>query len=214
VPLRAAVAGRSSGALELLDGRFMIEILTALLVVITGFYAWATLRILRANEAVVQVMKDQLEAQSRPYLHPSLFVVPGTNIFGLRIKNTGKAAPNNLRLSIDKDFFLFAKKKEGQNLRDMNAFSQPIASFPPDAEIEFWLAQGPNIFAENADQTVVPHVFSIQADYTFSGRTVSESTSLDFRPYLNANIPRDSVVSELEKIRKSIDTLASNIKKH
>ena len=191
----------------------MIEILTALLVAITGFYAWATFRILRANEAVVQVMKDQLEAQSRPYIHPSLFVVPGTNIFGLRIKNTGKTAANSLRLSIDKDFFLFAEKKEGQNLRNMNAFSKPITSFPPDAEIEFWLAQGPNIFAENADQSVVPRVFTVQTDYTFSGRTVSENTTLDFTPYLNANIPRDSVVSELEKIRKSLEKLAANVKK-
>jgi hypothetical protein len=190
----------------------MIEILTALLVVITGFYAWVTFRILRANEAVVQVMKDQLEAQSRPYVHPSLFVVPGTNIFGLRIKNTGKTAANSLRLSIDRDFFLFAEKKEGQNLRNMNAFAKPIASFPPDAEIEFWLAQGPGIFAKNADQSVVPNVFTIRTDYTFSGRTVSESTTLDFTLYLNTSIPRGSVVSELEKIRKSLEKLADNIK--
>ena len=108
----------------------MIDILTALLVVITGFYAWVTFRILRANEAVVQAMRDQLEAQSRPYVYPSLFVVPGTNIFGLRVKNTGKTAANNLRLSIDKDFFLLAKKEDAQNLRKMNAFSKPIASSP------------------------------------------------------------------------------------
>ena len=108
----------------------MIDILTALLVVITGFYAWVTFRILRANEAVVQAMRDQLEAQSRPYVHPSLFVVPGTNIFGLRVKNTSKTAASNLRLSIDKDFFLLAKKEDAQNLRKMNAFSKPIASSP------------------------------------------------------------------------------------
>ena len=167
----------------------MIEILTALLVVITGFYAWATFRILRANEAVVQVMKDQLEAQSRPYVHPSLFVVSGTNIFGLRVKNTGKTAANNLCLSIDKDFFLFANKTDGQNLRNMNAFTQSIASFPPDAEIEFWLAQGPDIFAENADQAAVPQTFAIRAEYAFSGKAVSENTSLDFRPYLNTQAP-------------------------
>jgi hypothetical protein len=191
----------------------MIEILTALLVIITAFYAWATFRILRVNEAVVQVMKDQLEVQSRPYVYPSLFVVPGTNIFCLRVRNTGKTAANNLRLSVDKDFFLFGEKMEGQNLRNMNAFSKPIASFPPDAEIEFWLAQCPNIFAEHADQTVMPHVFSIQADYTFSGRTVSENITLDFEPYLNADIPRDSVASELEKIRKTLEKLVDNVKK-
>jgi hypothetical protein len=194
-------------------GGCVTGVLTALLVVITGFYAWATFRILRANEAVVKVMKDQLEAQGRPYVHPSLFVVPGTNIFGLRIKNAGRTAANDLRLTIDKDFFLFGERKEDQNLRTMNAFSAPIASFPPNAEIEFWLAQGPGVFAENVDQTIVPRIFSVRAAYTFSDRTVSESTTLDFGPYLNANIPRDSVVTELEKIRKSIETLALNVKK-
>lgn len=191
----------------------MIEILTMLLIIVTGFYAWATFRILRSNEAAVQVMKDQLDAENRPYVHPSLFVVPHTDIFGLRIKNTGKTSASNLRLTIDKDFFLFGEKLEDRNLRNMNAFSKPIVSFPPEAEIEFFLAKGPNVFSEDADQTIVPHVFSIQAEYIFSGRSVSENTTLDFQPYLNANIPRNSVVSELGKIRKSLEKLANNIKK-
>ena len=42
--------------------------LTLALVVITGLYAWATFRILRANEAVVAAMKEQTETQLRPYL--------------------------------------------------------------------------------------------------------------------------------------------------
>lgn len=35
--------------------------LTLVLVVVTAFYAWATYRILRANEAVVKAMQDQTE---------------------------------------------------------------------------------------------------------------------------------------------------------
>jgi hypothetical protein len=191
----------------------MIDILTALLVVITGFYAWVTFRILRANEAVVQAMRDQLEAQSRPYVHPSLFIVPGTNIFGLRVKNTGKTAASNLRLSIDKDFFLLAKKEDAQNLRKMNAFSKPIASFPPDAEIEFWVAQSPHIFDADADQAIVPHVFTVQSDYDFFEKSVSEKTTLDFHPFLNTNIPHSEVVNELAKIRKLLEKWNPTIKK-
>ena len=191
----------------------MIDILTALLVVITGFYAWVTFRILRANEAVVQAMRDQLEAQSRPYVHPSLFVVPGTNIFGIRVKNTGKTAASNLRLSIDKDFFLLAKKEDAQNLRKMNAFSKPIASFPPEAEIEFWVAQSPHIFDATADQSIVPHVFTIQSDYDFFEKSVSEKTTLDFHPFLNTNIPRSEVVNELAKIRKLLEKWNPTIEK-
>lgn len=43
------------------------EWLTLVLVAITGFYAWATLRILKANEASVAAMRDQQEAEQRPY---------------------------------------------------------------------------------------------------------------------------------------------------
>ena len=38
------------------------EILTGALVLITGFYAWATYKILKANERVVEVMHEQAEA--------------------------------------------------------------------------------------------------------------------------------------------------------
>ena len=56
----------------------MIEILTAVLVIITGFYAWATFRILRANEKVVSVMEKQAVAMGRPYVTVTPFVLPGT----------------------------------------------------------------------------------------------------------------------------------------
>jgi len=42
------------------------ELLTATLVVVTGFYAWATFRILKANDKVVDVMRKQNEALIRP----------------------------------------------------------------------------------------------------------------------------------------------------
>ena len=44
----------------------MLEVLTGILVIITGSYAWATYKILRANEKVVEEMKEQSEAIMRP----------------------------------------------------------------------------------------------------------------------------------------------------
>lgn len=91
----------------------MTGVLTALLVVITGFYAWATFRILRANEAVVKVMKDQLEAQGRPYVHPSLFVVPGTNFwpsYQERRQNGRERSAANYRQRL-----LLVRGKEGRS---------------------------------------------------------------------------------------------------
>ena len=93
----------------------LLVLLNALLVLITSFYAWATFRILKANEGVLAAAKDQSEALTRPYVSPVLYLVPGTNIFALRIENSGRTAARNLTLTLDRDFFRFGKKKSGQN---------------------------------------------------------------------------------------------------
>lgn len=193
----------------------MTEFLTGTLVVITGFYAWATYKILQANQDMATAMKEQINLQSRPYVQPSLFIHPGTNIFCLRIKNIGRNAASNLRLSLDRDFFQFADTRPERNLRNLAAFSEPIASFPPDAELEFWLAQAPNLFGPDADGAVTPRVFSVTAEYEYSGKSVKEKTTLDFRPYFHSDIPRHHVAHELHEVvrvlqdwRRAFDELA------
>jgi hypothetical protein len=42
------------------------EVLTALLVLITGYYAWITQSIARSNKMMVQKVSEQIEAQTRP----------------------------------------------------------------------------------------------------------------------------------------------------
>ncbi|MGN2393247.1 hypothetical protein ACTFO6_17375, partial [Pelomicrobium sp. G1] len=97
----------------------MTEFLTGTLVVITGFYAWATYKILQANQDMATAMKEQINLQLRPYVQPSLFILPGTNIFCLRIKNIGRNAASNLRLSLDREFFQFADTRPERNLRNL-----------------------------------------------------------------------------------------------
>ena len=46
-----------------------MEVLTAILVLITGFYAYVTFRILKANEKVVAEMGNQTESINRPYIN-------------------------------------------------------------------------------------------------------------------------------------------------
>jgi len=73
------------------------DLLTLALVVITAFYAWATLKILRANEAMVSTMRDQQNAAMRPYITVSANIRTGTQLFYLSIKNVGKTAALVLR---------------------------------------------------------------------------------------------------------------------
>ena len=87
----------------------MIEILTGLLVVITGTYALFTFKILKANENIVKQMRTQQEAMFRPYVSISPIVFPENIIFFLKIKNTGLTSAKNLKLSIDRDVCLRMK---------------------------------------------------------------------------------------------------------
>ncbi len=187
------------------NGENMTEVLTAILVIITAFYAWVTFRILKANESVIQEMKNQQEALFRPYISISPVVYTENPIFFLKIQNTGKTTADNLRLIIDKDFYQFGEKRSERNIRNFSAFSTKIDSFVPSAQMLFYLAQGFVIFGNDAKEENTPSVFTITAKYEFLGKEVHEQTVIDLRPYLNSAIPHDPIVSKLKDIKESID---------
>jgi hypothetical protein len=180
------------------------ELLTAALVIITGFYAWATYKILKANEKVVEAMHEQAEAMTRPYVAVTALLEFDNPIFYLRIANTGKTAATDLKLSMDKPF---------SRLTEKSAFKEIIKSLPPGAEIVFMLAQSFVIFAENADSNVTPSCFTVTAEYSFGGKRVVEDNIIDLKAYLGANIPQDARVRKLKDINESIQLVAKNIEK-
>ena len=182
----------------------MIEILTFFLVIITGFYAWVTFKILKANEGVLREMMDQRVAIYRPYVSISPVVYPDNPIFFLKVKNTGLTAANWLKLSIDKDFYRFGDKSQ-KNLGEISAFNDIIHSFVPGAEMFFYLAQGFVIFGEKGSEDITPTKFTVTAQYEFSGQTVSERTIIDLRPYLDSAIPHDPVVKKLDDIKQVLE---------
>lgn len=191
----------------------VIELLTAVLVVITAFYAWATYKILRANENVVEAMREQALAASRPYVVVAPMLEVDNPIFYLRISNIGKTAAENLRLSIDKSFFKFGEKAQNSDLATFTAFKQPIDSFPPGAAITFALAQGFKVFARSSESPDMPHTFAVTARYEFAGRHVEEVNRIDLRPYLAADIPQDAYVRKLKDISDSLKKLAASATK-
>ncbi len=190
----------------------MIEFLTALLVVITGFYAWVTYRIQKANEHVVEAMREQSELIYCPYVTVAPFVEPGNKVFYLRIVNLGKTAASDLRLAIDRSFFMFGKRTEQYDLATYSAFNQPIDSLPPDSEIIFGLGLSFDIFAEDADPTTCPTTFTITATYKFGSKQVEERHFIDLRPYRNAEAYQDPLIRRLTEINKSIGELTKAIK--
>ena len=69
----------------------MIEALTALLVAITGFYAFVTFQMLKVNQAAVAAVREQIESSLRPYLTVAV-MIEQFPIFHLRIDNEGKTS--------------------------------------------------------------------------------------------------------------------------
>lgn len=182
----------------------VIEYLTAILAFITAIYAYLTHRMAKSSEASVEVMRNQSEAMLRPYVTVVPFIRPNTQILYLRVKNTGKTSAKNFCLSLDRDFFQFGKKT-GKNLRTMSAFSTPIDSFPPGAELIIALAQGWVIFDEDAQAGLCPTQFNVTATYEYLGKDVAELNRIDLRPYIGTEGEHDPIVEELERIRKVME---------
>ena len=183
----------------------VIDYLTAILVFITAIYAYLTHRLAETSQASVEEMRRQSEAMFRPYIIVSPFVRPHTPLLYLRIANTGRNAAQNLKLSINKDFFQFGETQNDKNLKNKSAFNTPLDSFPPDSEILFALAQGWVLFEGGGKSDICPSQFSITASYEFSGKHVEERHNIDLRGYLGSEGNRDPLVEELEKIRKIME---------
>lgn len=184
----------------------IIEILTTILVFITAIYAYLTHRLAQASEASVVAMNNQSEAMLHPYITVVPFIRPHTPLLYLRVKNIGQTGAQNLHLTLDRDFFRFGQKDHSdKNLRMMSAFSNPIDSFPPGAELIFALGPGWEFFGENEKPDVCPTQFSITAIYEFVGKKVEEVHRIDLRPYIGTEGERNPVAEELERIRKVME---------
>lgn len=179
--------------------------ITLALVVITGFYAWATFKILQANEGVVAAMREQTEAQLRPYVTASISVRTGTTLLCLEIQNTGRSPAVGLRLRMDRNFYPHAERREHENIAKLPAFTAPIESLAPNSRLVFILGVGGTIFGAEADDELCPKVFHIHATYTHAGRNYSEDTTLDIRPMLHSSVVHHPVAEEIKNLREMLD---------
>lgn len=189
----------------------VLEILTGILVIITGTYAWATFKILKANENVVNAMREESLAIRRPYIIVAPVLEYDNPVFYLRITNTGKTSAENLKLSIDKSFFRFGNKKKDNDLATFSAFNNTIDSFPPGAEIIFSLAQAFKVFKNNNEDSNLPQTFIVKASYEYSGLMFDEENRIDLRPYINADIPQNAQIRKLRDIIESLRKISESL---
>jgi hypothetical protein len=187
-----------------------IAVATTVSVAISLAVAIVTYKSVQASRAAVDVMKEQLEASTRPYILIAPTVRPMSTFVQLRILNSGTSSAKNLRLSLDKDYFFNAENSPAQNIRKFAAFVHPIYEFPPQAELVFHLGVGHRIFTSDLS----PLRFTVTAKYEFGGKTFDESTIVDLQPYMNSGKPIDPVAERLEQIRDELKSLRGQLPKH
>lgn len=181
-----------------------MEKLTAVLVVVTGIYAYLTYKMSIMSERSVLMIKEQTEAMSRPYLVVQPVVRPHTPFLYLKIYNSGKTSALNVKLELDKDFYQF--DESDKNLKKASAFSSAFDSFAPNQELFFALGQGWLIFGESKHS--LPEQFVVTASYSYLDKEVVEKNHIDLRPFSQSEGQRNPIVEELEKIRKAQEKLA------
>jgi len=187
--------------------------LTAVLVLITLYYALTTARILKANERMVMEMKEQHDAMMRPYLVISPFITQDSQLLNLKIKNTGKTGALHVRLNMDKDFYKFGNKGEQNNLRSLALFSSPIACIAPGGSFFTYLSTGPLLFGKENDSEVSPVFFTVTAEYSWGCHTVTEETAVDLRPFLGTTSEPDDLLVQVKDVGKNLGTLTSQIRR-
>lgn len=197
----------------LLESMTNTDWFTLTLVLITAFYAYATFKIRRANEAMVTTMRDQQNAAMRPYIIISANVRMGTQLLYLSIKNVGMTAAIDLNLSMDKSFYQFGEKREERNIANSVAFSQTINSLPPDGQFLFLLGNGPTLYGESNSDELSPLLFTVTANYRSITDSYTETSIVDLRPYINTDVPYDPIVEELRSLRQEVTRLVKLLEK-
>lgn len=182
----------------------MIEILTALLVVITGVYAWLTYRISSATEQATQAVLEQNESLTRPYVVVKPYVASMSRFF-LSVENTGASSARNLRLSIDKSFYCIGN--ESDDLAQTHLFNERVDTFAPGEQVTYFLGLRGNIFSDQADRSQIPLVFKVTAEYSYGSRTVVEERTVDLRQYYDIVEVKPSEMRSLERISRSAEQL-------
>lgn len=187
-----------------------IAIATVASVIVSLAVAIVSYQAVKASRASVMVMREQLDATTRPYLLVAPVVRPMTTFLQLRIANTGTASARNLRLSLDRDYHFNAEPAASKNIRTYTAFVHPIQEFPPEAELLFHLGVGHKIFRSDLS----PLRFVVTAKYEYGDRTIEEGTTVDLQPFMSAGKPIDPIAERLENISGELAKLREVLRAH
>lgn len=177
-------------------------ILTAMLVLITGVYAYLTNRLAKTAEQSAELMREQNDSISRPYVCLSLFKPKNDPFIFLRVENTGKTSAHNMTLRFGAEFQKVRHLKLLGMLENSYLFTKTLGSFPPNSPIMYIFGCGASL--PDSDASTPQDPISVTATYSFGKQTVTETTWLDVNQYNSTTLDKDPVVDALNKIREEI----------
>ena len=179
----------------------IMEILTAFLLIVTAVYVFMTYKMSVMSERSVQIMKEQTEAMSRPYVVVQPLVRPNTSLMYLKIYNSGKTPALKVKLELDRDFFQFGESNK--NLKEFGIFSSRLDRFAPNQELFFGLGQGWDIFGDSKKS--LPKQFVVTATYSYMDKVVVEKSHIDLCPFEQSEGEANPIVEELKIIREALE---------
>jgi hypothetical protein len=183
-------------------GNSVNAISTILLTVFTGVYVYLTY-------SGGRLVRDQLEESLRPLIVVDPVIDAVNRVFKLRIRNLGRSAATNLRMSLDRDMNMFGSPE--LNLRQAYAFREGIATFGASAELTFELGVDWQMLRPDSEG-MPPARFSVNWSYNFAKKTYRESASVDFHVLTWSTSSPDALVRELQQTNKLLDKIADALK--
>lgn len=178
-----------------------IELLTLILVIITGVYAYFNYLMAKRNGEMVEEMKAQREAFLAPVIAIAVKIKHGS-MMCILVSNRGQSPATNLRLSLDRDFHQYGKPGPEENVRNFPMFQETIPSFAPGEELFTFLVQGHEM------NDFAPAKFAVLAKYEFGGKSYEQSHSVNLAAYFRTAQDRDELLDEAKKISKALDDIA------
>jgi len=184
------------------------------LVVITAIYVFLTWNILKSNNNIIQIMREQFQETIRPYVTVNL-ALSQRGLFVLEITNRGRFPASNLKLNIDRDFYLNGNDTEESNIRNLNAFKETTSTFSPGEKlvISLFTSFEMDRYADEA-KNLTPKKFTITVEYQFLNDQYEDSFTIDAGQYEMTAIVKSErdllqgITNHLQEIEKHLKKIA------
>jgi len=183
------------------------NIISLVLVVITGVTVLLNWRIANANKGMLDNIREQYRDSLRPVVFPSIQVREQI-VLVLVLANTGRSPAYRVRAEIDRDFFQFANSQ--RNIRDFNIFKEEIPVLAPGSELPIDLAQGFNLDIESDGVNLTPSDFNIRISYASRDQEFEETAIFDLKAYFKAHHPK-TTAEWLGKIEDQLKKIAQKM---